>query len=84
MEDKNTSGFTDVKIEPVEIVAPPKVPLKRQVRPLKGVVVYCSKERGYMGFECDGHGYQVPVKDGYAVGNVVKFKIADGKIELFK
>ena len=49
MEDKNTSGFTDVKIEPVEIVAPPKVPLKRQVRPLKGVVVYCSKERGYMG-----------------------------------
>ena len=55
MEDKNTSGFTDVKIEPVEIVAPPKVPLKRQVRPLKGVVVYCSKERGYMGFECDGH-----------------------------
>ena len=39
MEDKNTSGFTDVKIEPVEIVAPHKVPLKRQVGPLKGVVV---------------------------------------------
>lgn len=84
MEDKNTGGFADVKIEPVETVAPPKVPLKRQVRPLKGVVVCCSKERGYMGFECDGHGYQVPVKDGYAVGDVVKFKITDGKIELCK
>lgn len=84
MEDKNTGGIADVKIEPVEIAAPPKVPLKRQVRPLKGVVVYRSKERGYMGFECDGHGYQMPVKDGYAVGDVVKFKIADGKIELCK
>lgn len=37
-----------------------------------------------MGFECDGHGYQMPVKDGYAVGDVVKFKITDGKIELCK
>lgn len=80
MEDKNTGGIADVEIKPVETAAPPKVPLKRQVRPLKGVVVYC----GYMGFECDGHGYQMPVKDGYAVGDVVKFKIADGKIELCK
>lgn len=84
MEDKDTGGIADVKIEPVETAAPPKVPLKRQVRPLKGVVVYCNKERGYMGFECDGHGYQVPVKDGYAVGDTVKFKIVDGKIELCK
>ena len=61
-----------------------RIPLKRQVRPLKGVIVYCSKERGYMGFECDEHGYQVPMKDGYAVGDVVKFKITDGKIELCK
>ena len=30
MEDKNTGGFADVKIEPVETAAPPKVPLKRQ------------------------------------------------------
>lgn len=84
MEDKNTGGFADVKIEPVETAAPPKVALKRQVRPLKGVVVYYSKERGYMGFECEGRSYQVPVKDGYVVGDEVKFKIMDGKAELCK
>lgn len=83
MEDKNTGGFTDVKIEPIE-TAPPKVTLKRPVRPMKGKIIYYSKERGYMGFECDGHGYQVPAKDGYAVGAEVKFKITDGKIELCK
>lgn len=79
MEDKNTGGFADVKIEPVAPAAP-----KRIVKPMKGTVVYYSKERGYMGFECDGRGYQVPVKDGYAVGDVVKFKVTDGKAELCK
>ena len=45
MEDKNSGGFADVKIEPVGIAAPPKVPLKRQVRPFNaafGSTGFCT------------------------------------------
>ena len=89
MEDKNTGGIADVTVTPIETAAPPKVALQRPVRkavqePRCGKIVYYSKERGYMGFECEGRGYQIPFEEGYRLGGKVEFTVVSGKVVLHK
>lgn len=54
-----------------------------QVPPMQqGIVVYRNEATDVLGFECDGHGYQVPgAKElGYKLGDKVDFMVVDGKI----
>ena len=54
-----------------------------KVQPMQqGVVVYCNEATNVLGFECDGHGYQVPgAKElGYKIGDKIDFMVVDGKI----
>lgn len=48
----------------------------------QGVIVYRNEATDVLGFECDGHGYQVPgAKElGYKLGDKVDFMVVDGKI----
>ena len=48
----------------------------------QGIVVYRNEATDVLGFECDGHGYQVPgAKElGYKLGDKVSFMVVDGKI----
>ena len=63
--------------EIVEPMPETKVPPMQQ-----GVVVYRNEATDVLGFECNGHGYQVPgAKElGYKLGDKVDFMVADGKI----
>ena len=63
--------------EIVEPMPETKVPPMQQ-----GIVVYRNEATDVLGFECDGHGYQVPgAKElGYKLGDKVDFMVVDGKI----
>ena len=69
------------KAQPVEETVK-TVPDEQVPTLLHGVVTYYNVHTGVLGFECDGHGYQVPNAQelGFSVGDSVDFMIVDGKI----
>lgn len=86
MEEVKFVETTAEEIEAAQVKKPRKKakPQPEEQNPpmLHGVVVYRNEATGVLGFDCDGHGYQVPgAKElGYKIGDTIDFMVVDGKI----